>query len=95
MTCHQCGYHEAMPDRCDNCGERMWQARGPGTEWIAQMVERLVPGLTVYRLDRDRQDSLTPLYAGERGVLVGTQLLLSPTRRQIWRYWASRWPIRG
>ncbi len=77
LTCHQCGYHEAIPERCDNCGERMWQARGPGTEWIAQMVEKLVPGLKVYRMDRDRQDDLTPLYAGESGVVVGTQLLLS------------------
>ena len=77
MTCHQCGYHEAMPDRCDNCGEQMWKARGPGTEWIAQEVGRLLPGMPVYRMDRDQQDSLAPLYAGEPGVLVGTQLLLS------------------
>ncbi|GBF05926.1 primosomal protein N' [Deinococcus aerius] len=77
LTCHQCGYHEGIPDRCDRCGERMWKARGPGTEWIAQTVEKLAPGLPVYRCDRDRQDDLSPLYAGESGVVVGTQLLLS------------------
>lgn len=77
LTCHQCGYHESIPDRCDRCGERMWKARGPGTEWIAQTVEKLAPGLPVYRCDRDRQDDLSPLHAGESGVVVGTQLLLS------------------
>ncbi|WP_075830522.1 replication restart helicase PriA [Deinococcus marmoris] len=77
MTCHQCGYHESMPDRCDNCGEQMWKARGPGTEWIAQEVGKLLPGMPVYRMDKDRQDPLAPLYDGEPGVIVGTQLLLS------------------
>ncbi|PNY82986.1 replication restart helicase PriA [Deinococcus koreensis] len=77
LTCHQCGYHEAIPDRCDNCGDRMWKARGPGTEWIAQEVGKLLPGFPVYRLDKDRQDDLSPLHAGEPGVVVGTQLLLS------------------
>lgn len=77
MTCHQCGYHEHIPDRCDNCGERMWKAKGPGTEWIAQEVRKLLPGFPVYRLDRDHQDDLAPIYAGEGGVVVATQLLLS------------------
>lgn len=77
LTCHQCGYHEGIPDRCDNCGDRMWKARGPGTEWIAQEVQKLLPGFPVYRLDKDRQDDLTPLMTGEAGVVVGTQLLLS------------------
>ncbi|SMB95591.1 replication restart DNA helicase PriA [Deinococcus hopiensis KR-140] len=77
LTCHQCGYHESMPDRCARCGEQMWKARGPGTEWIAETVATLAPGLPVYRYDRDRQDDLAALYAGESGVVVGTQLLLS------------------
>lgn len=77
LTCHQCGYRENVPERCDNCGERMWRARGPGTEWIAQEVEKLLPGMPVYRLDKDRQDDLTPLHDGESGVVVATQLLLA------------------
>ena len=77
LTCHQCGYHQPIPERCDQCGDPMWQARGPGTEWIAQEVQKLLPGFPVYRLDRDRQDDLTPLMRGESGVVIGTQLLLS------------------
>ncbi|WP_291424461.1 primosomal protein N' [Deinococcus sp.] len=77
LTCHQCGYHEAIPDRCDHCGERMWKARGPGTEWIAQEVRRLLPGFPVLRLDKDHQDDLAAWQAGGPGVVVATQLLLS------------------
>ncbi len=77
LTCHQCGYHENVPDRCDVCGEQMWKARGPGTEWIAAEVARLLPGFPVHRLDRDHQDDLSALHAGAPGVVVGTQLLLS------------------
>ncbi|MFN4252298.1 primosomal protein N' [Deinococcus sp.] len=77
LTCHQCGYHQPVPDRCDECGDRMWKARGPGTEWITQEVRKLLPGFPVYRLDRDHQDDLSPLMRGESGVIVGTQLLLS------------------
>ncbi|MFC4454382.1 replication restart helicase PriA [Deinococcus sonorensis] len=77
LHCHQCGFHTAIPDRCDECGEPMWQARGPGTEWIAQEVRRLLPGFPVYRYDRDQQDDLALLQQGEPGVVVGTQALLS------------------
>lgn len=77
MECHQCGHHQSVPDRCDECGEQMWKARGPGTEWIAAEVEKLLPGFPVYRLDKDHQDDLAPLHAGEAGVVVGTQLLLA------------------
>ncbi|THF86862.1 primosomal protein N' [Deinococcus sp. KSM4-11] len=77
LTCHQCGYHEVIPDRCDNCGDRMWKARGPGTEWIAQEVQKLLPGFPVFRLDKDSQDDLSALMDGQPGIVVGTQLLLS------------------
>ncbi len=77
LTCHQCGYHENVPERCNNCGERMWKAKGPGTEWIAAEVAKLLPKFPVYRLDKDQQDDLTPLMNGEAGVVVGTQMLLS------------------
>jgi len=77
LHCHQCGYETVIPDRCDQCGDPMWQARGPGTEWIVQEVRKLLPGMPVYRHDGDHQDDLAALRAGEPGVLVGTQGVLS------------------
>ncbi|WP_425148237.1 replication restart helicase PriA [Deinococcus sp.] len=77
LHCHQCGYETGIPDRCDVCGDPMWQARGPGTEWIVQEVKKLLPGFPVYRHDRDHQDDLSALSAGAAGVVVGTQALLS------------------
>ncbi|MDO4262614.1 MAG: primosomal protein N' [Deinococcus sp.] len=77
LTCHQCGHHQPVPRSCDNCGEAMWQTKGPGTEWLAQEVSQLLPGTPVYRVDKDHQDDLSALHAGASGVVVGTQLLLS------------------
>ncbi|AFZ67882.1 primosomal protein N'' [Deinococcus peraridilitoris DSM 19664] len=77
LTCHQCGYRERLHERCAECGERMWQARGPGTEWIAQEVRKLLPDFPVLRFDRDRQDDLSALQQGHSGVVIGTQALLT------------------
>ena len=77
LHCHQCGYETVIPDRCDGCGDPMWQARGPGTEWIMQEVKKLLPGMPVYRHDGDHQDDLSAVQAGESGVVVGTHGLLS------------------
>jgi primosomal protein N' (replication factor Y) (superfamily II helicase) len=77
LHCHQCGFETGIPDRCDSCGDPMWQARGPGTEWIVQEVKKLLPGMPVYRHDGDHQDDLGAMQAGEAGVLVGTQGVLS------------------
>ncbi|GHG04629.1 hypothetical protein GCM10017783_16580 [Deinococcus piscis] len=77
LTCHQCGHHQPVPRSCDNCGEAMWQTKGPGTEWLAQEVSQLLPGTPVYRVDKDHQDDLTALHAGESGVVVGTGLMLA------------------
>ncbi|WP_261663055.1 primosomal protein N' [Deinococcus sp. Marseille-Q6407] len=77
LSCHQCGHRQNVPQTCENCGEALWQTKGPGTEWIAQEVAQLLPGTPVYRIDKDHQDDLSALYAGQSGVVVGTQLLLS------------------
>lgn len=77
LECHQCGYQQPIPERCEVCGEPMWQARGPGTEWIAAEVRKLLPQTSVYRFDKDQQDDLSPIQAGESGVVVATQAILS------------------
>lgn len=77
LECHQCGYEQAIPERCDVCGEMMWQARGPGTEWIAAEVRKVLPTTPVYRFDKDQQDDLSLLQAGHSGVVVATQAILS------------------
>ena len=77
LRCHQCGHEELPPERCPDCAqERLGPLRGPGTQWIAQAVRDMLPSLTVLRYDSDRRDDLTPLRAGEPGVLVGTTSVL-------------------
>ncbi|WP_420596298.1 replication restart helicase PriA [Deinococcus sp.] len=77
LLCHQCGYGQGIPERCDVCGEMMWSAKGPGTEWIAAEVRGLLPEFPVYRFDKDQQDDLSAMMDGAGGVVVGTQALLS------------------
>lgn len=77
LECHQCGYQQPVPQRCSVCGGELLQARGPGTEWIAEEVRTLLPHTPIYRFDKDQQDDLSPLQAGESGVVVATQAVLS------------------
>lgn len=77
LSCHQCGYSESLHERCEQCGEPMWQAKGPGTEWILGEVKKLLPGFPLARFDKDRQDDLSAFMRGEPGVIVGTQALLT------------------
>ncbi|MBB6098338.1 primosomal protein N' (replication factor Y) [Deinobacterium chartae] len=76
LTCHQCGYHLRPPDLCPACEGPMMQPKGPGTEWIAAEVRRLLPGFPVYRYDREQQDDLSAVYDSRPGVIVATQALL-------------------
>lgn len=77
LRCHQCGHRQDPPPRCPQCGQpELGPQRGAGTEWGANAVARMLPGVPVLRFDRDRRDDLTPLYRGEPGVVVGTTALL-------------------
>lgn len=77
LRCHQCGFERTPPEVCPNCqGMDLVPAKAAGTQWIARAVAKVVPSLKVYRYDGDKRDALTPLYAGEPGVLVGTTACL-------------------
>lgn len=75
LRCHQCGHAQAAPPICPSCQDPMISPRGPGTQWILREVAGVLPGLSVYRYDRDRRDDLAPLLAGEPGVVVATTAL--------------------
>lgn len=73
LRCHQCGFDQALPRECSECGgSEFAPTRAAGTQWLADTVAGVAPGLPVLRFDGDRQDDLAPLYAGEPGVLVAT-----------------------
>lgn len=77
LRCHQCNHQERVPRLCPACAEpELTPTRAAGTQWIAEAVERLLPGFPVLRHDADRQDDVSGLRAGEPGVLVATTAAL-------------------
>ncbi len=77
LRCHQCGHDAPLPTACPQCGhEDLGALKGAGTQWVLAQLARLAPGFPAYRYDSDRRDDLSPLYAGEPGVVVGTTAVL-------------------
>src|SRR5690606_2378547 len=75
--CHQCGHDQPLPQACPQCGHlELGALKGAGTQWVLSQLERAAPGFPGFRFDADRRDDLSPLYAGEPGVIVGTTAVL-------------------
>lgn len=77
LRCHLCGHQQAAPHDCPACGAPDLAPRpGAGTEWVAETVQKALPGTRVLSWDRDRREDLSAMLAGEPGVVVGTVALL-------------------
>ena len=77
LRCHQCGHDQPLPQACPQCGHlELGALKGAGTQWVLSQLERAAPGFPGFRFDADRRDDLSPLYAGEPGVIVGTTAVL-------------------
>ena len=77
LRCHQCGHDTSPPPTCPACGSLDMEAqRAAGSEWVLRTLAEAVPELPRYRYDGDVRDDLTPLHAGQPGVVVGTTALL-------------------
>ena len=82
LICHHCGAEMPVVAACPECNSVDLRALGQGTERIEQALNRLFPGVSVARIDRDstrRQGELESLLAGirsgEHQILVGTQMV--------------------
>jgi primosomal protein N' (replication factor Y) len=82
LHCHYCGYTQAEPETCPNCGSRHVSALGMGTQRLESMVKKLWPGRTVLRLDSDSTKGADAYFkiweqfaSGEADILVGTQMV--------------------
>jgi primosomal protein N' (replication factor Y) len=81
-VCHYCGYSEAPPHVCPQCGSLEAGFRGFGTEMIEEEVRRTFPDLRVRRVDTDAlqkkgslKEALDSFRAGEIDILLGTQMV--------------------
>lgn len=81
LMCHLCGYIEATPQQCRECGSTKLTHGGAGTEKVEVALSRALEGIRVLRLDRDASrgkrllDTLSAFRRREADVLVGTQML--------------------
>lgn len=81
LMCHLCGYIEATPELCRDCGSTKLAHGGAGTEKVEVALSRALEGIRVLRLDRDASrgkrllDTLSAFRRHEADVLVGTQML--------------------
>ena len=83
LVCHYCGYSEAAPNVCPQCGSRYISGFRAGTQQIEEKLKGLFPGIRVLRMDADTtrtKDSyeqiLSSFSSGEADVLIGTQMIV-------------------
>ena len=82
LRCHHCNRRSRPPDACPGCGSTALIAVGTGTQRTAAFLEARYPDVPVLRIDRDTtrsqaqlEERLNQAAAGERAILVGTQML--------------------
>ncbi|WP_159023982.1 primosomal protein N' [Formosa sp. L2A11] len=82
LRCHYCGYHMAMQQKCQACGDTTIDSKGFGTEQIEEEVKALFPNHKVGRMDLDTtrgkygyEKIITAFEQQEMDILVGTQML--------------------
>ena len=82
LRCHHCGFTEAVPRACPDCGNLDIAPLGRGTEKLEEQLAELLPGARIARIDADStrhqgalERQLTAVHEGEVDVLVGTQMV--------------------
>ncbi|GMR69449.1 primosomal protein N' [Aerococcus viridans] len=82
LQCHYCGFNEARPQRCPDCGQTHLREFGTGTEKVEQEINELFPNKTVARMDMDttrRKGSheriLKQIADKKADILLGTQMI--------------------
>ena len=81
-VCHYCGYEEAAPRICPECGGKYIRYFGSGTEKVEETVAGLFAEYTAERLDLDTvrkkgemERKLNAFKKGKTDILIGTQLI--------------------
>lgn len=82
LLCHVCNRRTRMPTVCPSCNGDHIRQLGAGTQRVVDEVKKLLPEVTVDRLDadatrsgQDTEDTMARLNSGDTQVLVGTQMV--------------------
>ncbi|MCZ1267226.1 primosomal protein N' [Paenibacillus tundrae] len=82
LRCHYCGYAEAAPEVCPDCGSEHIRYFGTGTQRVEEELAKLFPGIRVIRMDVDttsekgsHENLLKQFREKKADVLLGTQMV--------------------
>src|SRR5262249_44937615 len=82
MLCHYCGYEQAPPQLCPQCGQQAVRFQGLGTEKLQTEIEEKFPDRVVRRMDSDTMKRpgshgrvLAAFRRGLIHILLGTQMI--------------------
>ncbi len=82
LRCHHCGWDEAVPGHCPDCGNLDVHPFGRGTQRLEEFLGARFPGTRILRVDRDSantprkwQSLLDTIHDGGADILIGTQML--------------------
>ncbi len=82
LVCHYCGFRAAVPAKCPFCSSEYLYFIGRGTEQLEQILQKMLPDMSIARIDRDtmarKGEMAKTLLAFDRGeidMLIGTQML--------------------
>ncbi len=82
LKCHYCGFTQALPDRCPDCGSEHLDRKGFGTQLVAAELAESLPSARILRMDADvttgklsHEALLASFRAHEVDILIGTQMV--------------------
>jgi primosomal protein N' (replication factor Y) len=82
LKCHYCGYEEAYPQTCPECGSRYIKHFGLGTQKVEEELGTLFPSARLLRMDMDTTSRkgahhriLEAFEKGSYDILLGTQMV--------------------
>lgn len=82
LKCHYCGYSMNTPQVCPSCGGKYIRFFGAGTQKVEEEVRKILPGISVSRMDYDTTGGkdghgkiLEKFRKGESRILIGTQMV--------------------
>jgi len=82
LRCHYCGFVQATPQKCGDCGDQDIRMKGYGTERIVEDLQVMLPNANIARLDYDTtrsksgyRDIISSFEEGKVDILVGTQMI--------------------
>ena len=83
MVCHYCGYEEAKPKTCPECGSHYIGEFRAGTQQVEEIVMKRFPKARVLRMDmdttrqKDGHEKILSAFANEEAdILIGTQMIV-------------------